>query len=75
MKALCDSYGASKIHKKTKGRQLHSKDVFIDAYGKGETAIVQGKAVTKWHKRREREVSEKEVWADEDEDFLFDEDD
>lgn len=72
VRTLCDSYSASGIHKKRKGRKVHSKDAFADAYAKGEAAIIKGKVITKWQKRREREVSEKEVWADEDDDFLFD---
>lgn len=75
IKALCGSYGVSGIHKKKDGRKVHSKDMFTDTYEKGEAAIIQGKVIAKWHKRREREVSEKEVWVDEENDFLFDGDD
>ena len=71
MKALCSSYGASGIHQKMAGRKIHSKDVFSDAYEKGEAVITQGKVIANWHKRREREVSEKEIWVDDEDEFLF----
>lgn len=45
--------------------------MFSDAYEKGETVITQGKVIANWHKWREREFSEKEVWVNEDDDFLF----
>ena len=75
LKALCASYDASGIHRKTEGRKLHSKDTFADAHGKGEIAMIQGKVIARWHERREREVSEKEVWLegdDSNDEFLFD---
>ena len=51
MKALCNSYGTSGIHKKKRGRNIHNKDTFIDTYEKGEAIIIQGKVIANWHKR------------------------
>jgi hypothetical protein len=65
----------SEIHKKKAGRKVHGKDVFADASERGGAAIIRGKVITKWHKRREREVSENEDWAEIIDDFLFDGDD
>lgn len=65
----------SGIHKKKAGRKVHSRDIFTDAYVKGEAVLMQGKVISKWHKRREREVAEKEVWTDGDDGFLFGEED
>ncbi|KAF9787416.1 hypothetical protein BJ322DRAFT_1107483 [Thelephora terrestris] len=50
------SYNISEIHVKQKG----------------EEALASGKVIQKWHKRRERNVSEKQLWSEsESEDILF----
>lgn len=50
VRVLCDSYTVSGIHKKRKDHKLHSKDMFTNAYGKGEAMIIQEKVVMRWHK-------------------------
>jgi len=70
VKLLCDAYEVSEIHKK---KVRKHKESFPDVYQKGEEALGSGKVIQKWHERRKRKVSEKQVWTeDRDDDILSD---
>lgn len=49
------------------------KEVFPDICQRGEEVLGGGKVIQKWHKRRERKVSEKQFWPEgEEDDILLD---
>ena len=47
------------------------KESYPDIYQKGEEALGSGKVIQKWHKRRKRKVSEKQVWLEDREDDIL----
>jgi len=68
---LMKTYAAAELHHRVPGRKLNGNSKHADYIQDGSKAINAGKPISSWQTRRKREVSDKEVWEDDDGDGML----